>query len=88
MAKGEPLSRHQQKIVNRYYDHKDTIMATKLAEIVTELYLCESEKKETTLWNRATKALESTNLKAAEIDQVISSKDVEGLALLVKKLNS
>lgn len=88
MAKGEPLSRHQQKIVGRYYDHKDTIMATKLAELVSELYLCETEKKAATLWKRAETALNQTGLKPAEVERVISKKDVQGLAELVKKLNA
>lgn len=88
MAKGEPLSRHQQKIVGRYYDHKDSIMATKLAELVTELYLCETEKKSDTLWKRTETALKQTDLKPTEIDRVLAQRDVEALAVLVKKLNS
>jgi cobalamin biosynthesis protein CbiG len=88
MPKGQPLSRHQQKIVGRYYDHKDTIMATKLAELVTELYLCETEKKAQSLWNRAETALRQTGLKPSDIDRVTTNRDVEGLAELVKKLNA
>ncbi|MFG0291955.1 MAG: hypothetical protein ACF8MJ_02245 [Phycisphaerales bacterium JB050] len=88
MAKGEPLSRHQQKIVGRYYDHKDTIMATKLAELVSELYLCETEKKAASLWKRAETALNQTGLKPAEIERVTGKRDVQGLAELVKKLNA
>lgn len=88
MPRGEPLSRHQKKIVDRYYDHKDTIMATKLGELVTELYLCDSDRKAQTLWKRVETALNQTGLKPAEIERVTSSRDVKGLAELVKKLNS
>lgn len=88
MPKGEPLSRHQKKIVDRYYDHKDTIMATKLGELVTELYLCDSDRKAQTLWKRAETALRQTDLKPADIERVTQSKDVTALAELVKKLNS
>jgi cobalamin biosynthesis protein CbiG len=88
MPKGQPLSRHQQKIVGRYYDHKDAIMATKLAELVTELYLCETDKKAQTLWKRAETALKQTGLKPADIERVTSAHDVPGLAELVKKLNA
>lgn len=88
MPKGQPLSRRQQKIVGRYYDQKDTIMATKLAELVTELYLCETEKKAQTLWKRAETALGQTGLKPVEIERVTAARDVEGLAELVKKLNA
>ena len=88
MPKGQPLSRHQQKIVGRYYDHKDTIMATKLGELVTELYLCDSERKSETLWKRAETALRQTALKPGEIERAVSSRDVQALADLVKKLNA
>jgi len=88
MPRGEPLSRHQKKIVDRYYDHKDTIMATELGELVTELYLCDSDRKAQTLWNRAETALKQTDIKPAEIDRVTSAKDVKALAELVQKLNS
>ena len=43
------FSRHQSKIVKRYYDNLDTIVATRLQEAVTELYLAESDKKRATL---------------------------------------
>jgi hypothetical protein len=88
MAKGQPLSRHQQKIVGRYYDNKDTIMATKLGELVTELYLCESDKKADTLWKRAETALRQTAVKTADIDRVTSTRDIQALAELVRKLNA
>ncbi|XHC26864.1 MAG: hypothetical protein ACFHWZ_14795 [Phycisphaerales bacterium] len=88
MPRGEPLSRHQKKIVDRYYDHKDTIMATKLGELVTELYLCDTDRKAQTLWKRAETALKQTALKPSEIDRVVAPKDVAGLAELVKKLNA
>ena len=44
-------SKHQKKIIERYYDHRDVIMLTKLGEIVTELYLATSDKKRDQLWS-------------------------------------
>lgn len=85
MAKRD-LSNTQRKIVNRYYDNKDTIMATKLAELVTELYLCTDDKKLTRLWERALKALANTNVKPERIDAIVDARDVEKLAKLVGEL--
>ena len=50
MAKGQYLSNYQQGIVKRYYDNQDTLVVTKLAELSSELYLCDDAKKAATLW--------------------------------------
>jgi len=81
------LSNTQRKIVSRYYDNKDTIMATKLAELVTELYLCTDDKKRTRLWERVLKALANTNVKPERIDAIVDARNIEQLAQLVSKLN-
>ena len=47
MAKKE-LSNYQRSVINNYYDNLDTIMLTKLQEIVTDLYLAESKAKQAT----------------------------------------
>jgi hypothetical protein len=80
------LTNHQRKIVNRYYEHRDTISATKLQEMVSELYLADSEKKKQQLWKRAAQALATTKLNAAEVQKVIAEQDVEKLARLVAQL--
>ena len=38
-------TRHQKKIIERYYDRRDEMMLAKLQEIVTEPYLAESDTK-------------------------------------------
>ncbi len=86
MAKGQNLTRHQQGIVKRYYENRDTLMAQKLGEIVTELYLATSEKKAASLWARADKALRNTDVKKERIDALVASRDVEALARLVNEL--
>lgn len=89
MAKGQHLSNYQRGIVNRYYENRDTIALTTLGEIVSDLYLAESEAKRKRLWERAEKAL--TNLVKEELverkraDAVMASKDVQQLAELVKR---
>ena len=82
MAK-QDYSRHQQGIINRYYDHSDTIHSTKLQEIVSELYLADSEKKIASLWKRAGQALAKMKVEQAEIDQLLAAQDVAQLAKVV-----
>ena len=51
MAKQE-YTNYQRSIINRYYNQLDTIALTKLQELVTELYLADSDKKRDRLWQR------------------------------------
>lgn len=85
MAGGREYSRHQKKIIDRYYEHRDTIMAQKLGEIVSELYLAEGKKAET-LWKRAEKALANLTSKDAKVKKVLDERSVEGLARLAGDL--
>jgi len=87
MAKGEPLSGFQRKIVNRYYEHLDTITMTRLAEAVSELYLCESEKKAQTLWKSVQTALEKTPVDPERVQKIVSQKNVAELAQVVDELS-
>lgn len=88
MAKGQDLSRHQRGIVNRYYEHRDTIMTQKLGEIVSELYLATDAKKADKLWKSAQTALANTQVDAATVESIVSSRDVKKLAELVLKLSA
>lgn len=73
-------SKYQEKVISRYYDHLDTIMLQKLAELVTELYLADSAKKQSRLWQRAHKAMTKLKVPPAIIDHIMVKKDVEILA--------
>ncbi|MCC6660386.1 MAG: hypothetical protein IT437_05825 [Phycisphaerales bacterium] len=86
MAKGQHLTRHQQGIVKRYYEHRDTISLQKLAELVSELYLADA-KKATKLWESARVALATCGGDAKRIDTILLKKDVVGLAALVNELS-
>ena len=76
----------QQGIVNRYYEHRDTIMVNKLAEIVSELYLCTDEKKAAKLWERAATALKSTSADPKKAGEIVAARRLEALAQLVGRL--
>ena len=71
---------HQKKIIHRYYDNRDHIMLARLQEIVTELYLAESESKQNRLWKRAETALKALKLPATQIAHLLAQRKPETLA--------
>ena len=89
MAKGQHLSKHQRGIVNRYYEHRDTIALNTLGEIVSELYLADSAANPTRLWDRAEKALanlvKEERLTDKNVQPVVQNRNVEGLAELIRQ---
>lgn len=86
MAKGQHLSRHQQGIVKRYYDHRDTLSLQKLGEMVSELYLSEGKKAER-LWASAAGAMEKSGADPARIKRIVDSRNVTEFAALVNELS-
>lgn len=81
-------SSHQQKIINRYYEHQETIRAERLSDLVAELWLCEDKAKATKLWGRAQVALMKAGCDANEAAQVAGDRDVEKLAELVQAIDA
>ena len=88
MPKGQHLSSHQRGIVKRYYDNRDTIMANKLAELVSDLALCETEKKAASLWKRVEKALAGAKVEPKRAAGIVEQRDVKELAKLAGELAS
>ncbi|MDF1868859.1 MAG: hypothetical protein P1U30_00595 [Phycisphaerales bacterium] len=87
MASGREFSSTQRKIINRYYDNHDTILATRLGEIVTDIALAEDNlKKLDRLWIRAEQALSKTQLKPESWKKIIACRDPKALARLISKL--
>ena len=80
------LTTNQKKIVQRYYDNHETIQTTKLAEIVSELWLAEDPKTRKRLWGRADKALRQLQADPAAVARAVASDDVEALAKIVTQL--
>lgn len=80
------LSRHQSSIVKRYYNNLDTIVATRLQEAVTELYLADSDKKRAGLWKKVRTQLEKTPADPALVQEIVEAGDTEKLAKLVNDL--
>lgn len=78
------LSRHQKKIVDRYYEHRDDIMLAKLSELAGELFLAEGEKKVDRLWQRVELAMKNLKVKDAIARHILESRDPALLARHVK----
>lgn len=79
MAKNE-YSQYQKDVISNYYLNLDTIMLSKLGELVTELYLADTQTKQHRLWQRARKAMIKLKVPPAIIDHIMEKKNVEVLA--------
>ena len=82
------LSRQQQGIVKRYYEHHDTIQSHKLSQIVSDLWLADDEKDKLKLWGMAQTALMRMGLDATMVANVVNKRDFEALARLVAKVDA
>ena len=79
MAQRE-YSQHQKKIISQYYAQLDTIMLHKLQELVSELYVADSEAKRDRLWLRVHKAMVKHRVPTPVIEHIMSQRDVQVLA--------
>jgi len=79
MTKKE-YSQYQKSVITGYYNNLDTIMLQKLGELVTELYLAETQAKKDRLWDRVHKAMVKLKIPPAIIDHIMKQQDVEILA--------
>jgi hypothetical protein len=73
-------SKHQQKIIRRYYDNRQSIALQKLGELVTELYLVESDRKREQLWKRVESHMGSLGVPASIAEHILAGRDVKVLA--------
>jgi len=73
-------SRYQKKIIERYYDHRDEIMLTRLQEIATELFLAESDKKRDQLWKRAAQAMKTLKVPERLAAHILEQRKADILA--------
>ena len=81
----ENYTRHQQKIIKRYYENIDQISLQRLSELVADLYLAEGKKREK-MWQSVAACMQKLGLPQARIDHVLAQKKPELVAGLVKEL--
>lgn len=79
MAKQE-YTAQQKKIITNYYHHLDSILLSRLQEMVSQLYLAETERQRRNLWNRVEKALVKMNIPEPVRTHILERKDVQTLA--------
>lgn len=87
MAKDRNYSNHQKKIIGRYYENREQIDQTRLAELVTNLYLAEG-KKRAKHWETAADAMRRLNVPEGRIAHVVASDDPAILAEVVNDLQA
>jgi hypothetical protein len=83
MAKQE-YSKYQKDIISNYYNNLSAIALGKLSELVSELYLADTDAKRDRLWQRAHKAMVNLKIPPAIISHIMAKKDVK---ILAKNLN-
>ena len=74
------FSKYQQKVIQNYYQNIDSISLQKLQELITELYLAESEKKTEQLWQRVHKAMIKMKVHPQIMEHIMNRRDVKVLA--------
>lgn len=81
-------SSHQKKIIDRYYQHHDTIQSDKLSQIVSDLWLAEEGTNKTKLWGKAQVALMRMGVDANRVAKAVGARDIEALAALVAEVDA
>lgn len=88
MAKRPDLTSYQRKIVNRFYEHKDTIHATKLGELVGDIAIQTDPKKLDRLWKSAGEYLAKCGVEPGTIALAIPAKNLPFLGELAGAIMS
>jgi len=77
---GKEYSSYQRDVISRYYDNLNAITLARLQELVSRLYLADSEAEKARLWERAQKAMVRLKIKPAIIQHIMNKKDITVLA--------
>ncbi len=78
-------SSYQQRIINNYYQNRESIALQRLQELVTELYLTEGKKRQQH-WKQLRTHLEKLGVKQQQIDDLVEQDDPELVANYLKTL--
>jgi hypothetical protein len=78
-------SKHQQKIIKRYYDNRDAISLQRVQEIVTELFLAEGKKRQK-YWQSLATHLQKLGVPQVRIDRLVERDDAKAAGELVEEL--
>ncbi len=73
-------SAYQKDVISNYYKNLDAIKLTRLQEMVTELYLAESETKRAKLWEKVDNAMRKIEVPEPIRSHIMTKKDITILA--------
>lgn len=71
---------HQSRIIKNYYKNRKGLALQKLQELVTDIYLAESDKKRDQLWNRIEKAMKNMKVPPKIAQHILDKRSPELLA--------
>jgi hypothetical protein len=78
------FSGYQKKVIKDYYKNLDKIALAGLQELVSKIYLAESESKKEILWKQVEAALKKLKIPDAIAQHILQKRDVQ---ILAKNLN-
>lgn len=82
------FSPYQQGIVRRFFQHRDGVLRTRLAELVSEIFVADPGRKLDKLWKSAAETLAKAGCDVAEVDSICTPRDVQSLARIVSELQA
>jgi hypothetical protein len=82
----DDFTKHQQGIIKRFYEHRDTLALQRLAEIVSDLYVETSEAKIARQWAAAHKQMLAAGVHAHAAGTILAERDLGALARLGARL--
>ncbi len=80
MAGGREYSKHQQRIIRRHYETLEDRSIARLQELVSELFLAESEASRGRLWKQVQTAFKNSGVASAALAHAIETCDLDALA--------
>jgi hypothetical protein len=78
-------TRHQERIIKRYYDNREGIALQRAQELVTDLYLSQGKTREKH-WQSLVTHLEKLGVARQTIDHLVAQDNPELVANLIRKL--
>jgi len=83
----EDYTRHQQCIIQRYSDNKETMGLQRVAELVGDLYLAEGKKRQK-IWDQIVPALVKAGLPESQANHLRQQDRADILAETVSRLDA
>ena len=78
---------YQKKVIQRFYDNRDSGDEQRLAELVTNIYLSTGKKLEK-LWVQARETMERLKVPQKRVEHLIKMKDPALIAEVVKEIEA